>query len=194
MLDNQKTVKRPFSLTGVGLHTGKEVTLTFRPAPINFGKKFIRVDLEGKPEINAVVENVTDTTRGTSIAENGATVQTVEHVLAAVAGLGIDNIIIEVDQAEIPIMDGSSRFFIEALDQCGIQEQPALREYLELHTPVFYEEPENKIEMVAMPCPRFKVTTMMNFETKVLLYLSSGDSFLFLTIPRLGMFGSAIWP
>jgi UDP-3-O-[3-hydroxymyristoyl] N-acetylglucosamine deacetylase/3-hydroxyacyl-[acyl-carrier-protein] dehydratase len=168
MLDNQKTVKRPGTLTGVGLHTGKEVTLTFRPAPINFGKKFIRVDLEGRPEINALVENVVDTARGTSLEENGARVQTVEHVLAAVAGLGIDNLIIEVDQAENPIMDGSSRYFIEALEQCGIQEQPALREYLELHTPVFYEEPENKIEMVAMPYPRFKVTTMINFETKVL--------------------------
>jgi UDP-3-O-[3-hydroxymyristoyl] N-acetylglucosamine deacetylase/3-hydroxyacyl-[acyl-carrier-protein] dehydratase len=168
MSENQKTVKRSVSLTGVGLHTGKEVTLTFKPAPINSGKKFIRVDLEGRPEINALVENVVDTARGTSIAENGAKVQTVEHVMAAVAGSGIDNIIIEVDQAETPIMDGSSRFFMEALDQCGIQEQPALREYLELKTPVFYEEPENKIEMVAMPYPRFKVTTMINFETKVL--------------------------
>ena len=168
MLDNQKTVKRPRTLTGVGLHTGKEVTLTFRPAPINFGKKFIRVDLEGRPEINALVENVVDTARGTSLAENGAKVQTVEHVLAAVAGLGIDNLIIEVDQVENPIMDGSSRFFIEALEQCGIQEQPALREYLELRTPVFYEEPANKIEMVALPYPRFKVTTMINFETEVL--------------------------
>lgn len=168
MLENQKTIKRPCSLTGVGLHTGKEVTLTFRPAPINFGKKFIRVDLEGRPEINALVENVVDTARGTSIAENGAKVQTVEHVLAAVAGLGIDNILIEVDQAETPIMDGSSRYFIEALEECGVQEQPALKEYLELHTPVFYEEPDQKIEMVAMPYPRFKVTTMINFETKVL--------------------------
>lgn len=168
MLENQKTVKRPGTISGVGLHTGNEVTMTFRPAPINFGKKFIRVDLEGRPEINALVENVVDTARGTSLAENGAKVQTVEHVLAAVAGLGIDNLIIEIDQVENPIMDGSSRFFIEALELCGIQEQPALREYLELRTPVFYEEPENKIEMVAMPYPRFKVTTMINFETKVL--------------------------
>jgi UDP-3-O-[3-hydroxymyristoyl] N-acetylglucosamine deacetylase / 3-hydroxyacyl-[acyl-carrier-protein] dehydratase len=168
MLENQKTVKRPGSISGVGLHTGNEVTLTFKPAPINFGRKFIRVDLEGQPEINALVENVVDTARGTSLAENGAKVQTVEHVLAAIAGLGIDNLIIEIDQAESPIMDGSSRYFIEALKKCGIQDQLALREYLELRTPVFYEEPENKIEMVAMPYPRFKVTTMINFETKVL--------------------------
>jgi len=168
MTENQKTIKRPVSLAGVGLPTGQEVNLTFRPAPINYGRRFVRVDLDGRPEIEAVVENVVDTARGTSIASNGAKVQTVEHVLAAVAGSGIDNIIIEVDQAETPIMDGSSRFFVEALDQCGIQEQPALKEYLELRTPVFYEEPENKIEMVAMPYPRFKVTTMINFETKVL--------------------------
>jgi UDP-3-O-[3-hydroxymyristoyl] N-acetylglucosamine deacetylase / 3-hydroxyacyl-[acyl-carrier-protein] dehydratase len=168
MLDNQKTIKRPFSLTGVGLHTGQEVTITFRPAPINYGKRFIRVDLEGNPEINAIVENVFDTERSTSLSENGAKVRTVEHLLAAVAGLGIDNLIIEVDQSEMPIMDGSSRYFLEALDHCGIQEQPALREYLELRTPVFYEEPEHKIEMVAMPYPKFKVTTMIDFETKVL--------------------------
>ncbi len=168
MLDYQKTVKKPFSLRGVGLHTGNEVTMTFVPAPINHGIRFIRVDLEGRPEINAEVDNVFDTARGTSLTENGATVQTVEHVLAAVAGLEIDNLIIEVDQAEIPIMDGSSRFFVETLDNCGIQEQIALKEYFELRTPVFYEEPENKIEMVAMPYSRFKVTTMINFETKVL--------------------------
>lgn len=168
MPENQKTIKRPVSLTGVGLHTGNEVTLTFLPAPVNTGKKFVRVDLEGRPEINALVENVVDTDRGTSIEENGARVQTVEHVLAAVAGLEIDNLIIELDQTETPIMDGSSRFFIEALEKCGIQEQPALREYLELKTPVFYEEPEHKIEMVAMPYSRFKVTTMIDFETKVL--------------------------
>lgn len=168
MLENQTTIKRPASLTGVGLHTGNEVTLTFLPAPVNSGKKFIRVDMDGRPEINALVENVTDTDRGTSIAENGAVVRTVEHVLAAVAGLEIDNLVIEVDQAEMPIMDGSSRFFIETLEQCGIQEQFAFREYLELHSPVFFEEPEHKIEMVAMPYPRFKVTTMIDFETKVL--------------------------
>lgn len=168
MSDNQKTIKNPVSLSGVGLHTGKEVTLTFRPAPVNHGIKFFRVDMEGHPVIEALVENVVDTARGTSLAQNGARVQTVEHVLAAVAGQQIDNLIIEVNQAETPIMDGSSKFFIEALERCGIQEQPALREYLELHTPVFYEEPEYKIEMVAMPYPRFKVTTMINFETKVL--------------------------
>lgn len=168
MLENQKTIRKPVSVSGVGLHTGKEVTLTFRPAPIHHGRKFRRIDLEGSPEIDALVENVVDTARGTSLAQNGGKVQTVEHVLAAAAGLGIDNLLIDLDQAETPIMDGSSRYFVEALTSAGLQEQPALREYLELRTPVFYEDPENKIEMVAMPYPRFKVTTMINFETRVL--------------------------
>jgi UDP-3-O-[3-hydroxymyristoyl] N-acetylglucosamine deacetylase/3-hydroxyacyl-[acyl-carrier-protein] dehydratase len=168
MPENQKTIKKSVSISGVGLHTGLEVTLTFHPAPINFGRKFRRIDLEGQPEIDAVVENVTETARGTTLERNGGKVQTVEHVLAAAAGLGIDNLLIDVDQAETPIMDGSSRFFVEALRKAGIQEQPALREYLELKSPVFFEDPEQKIEMVAMPYPRFKVTTMINFESRVL--------------------------
>ncbi len=166
--DNQKTIKKPVSLSGVGLHTGHPVTITFQPAPVNTGKKFIRTDLEGAPEIEALVENVTETARGTTIAKGEAKVQTVEHVLAAVAGMGIDNLHILIDGAETPIMDGSSRYFVESLTEAGIQEQMALREYLELKTPVFFEDPENKIEMVAMPYPRFKVTSMINFETKVL--------------------------
>ncbi len=164
----QKTIKSPNSLSGVGLHTGAEVTLTFKPAPVSTGIKFVRVDLEGEPVVHALVENVVDTARGTSIAENGAKVQTVEHVLAAVAGMGIDNLVIEVNQAETPIMDGSSRYFAEVLEQCGLEEQDQPREYLELHTPVVYEEPDQKIEMVALPYPKFKVTTMINFETDVL--------------------------
>lgn len=168
MPDNQHTIKKSVSLKGVGLHTGNEVHLTFRPAPINFGRRFIRVDLEGKPEIEAIVENVYVTDRGTSLQKNGVDVRTVEHLLAAAAGLEIDNLIIEVDSPEMPIMDGSSRFFMEAMLEGGITEQPAIREYLELRSPVFFEDPDNKVEMVAMPYPRFKVTTMINFESKVL--------------------------
>ena len=167
-MDNQRTIIKPVSLSGVGLHTGQPVTITFKPAPVNTGRIFIRTDLEGNPEVEALVEFVTDTARGTTISKGEARVQTVEHVLAAIAGLGIDNLFIEVDQAETPIMDGSSRYFVEALREAGIQEQHAYREYLELQTPVFYEDPEHKVEMVAMPYPRFKVTTMIDFETKVL--------------------------
>lgn len=167
-MDNQRTICKPVSLTGVGLHTGQPVTITFKPAPVNTGRVFIRTDLEGMPEVEALVDYVTDTARGTTICKDEARVQTVEHVMAAVAGLGIDNLFIEVDQAETPIMDGSSRYFVEALMEAGILEQHAYREYLELQTPVFYEDQDNKVEMVAMPYPRFKVTTMIDFETKVL--------------------------
>ncbi len=167
-MEKQRTIRKEVSLSGVGLHTGEPVTLTFKPAAVNTGRVFCRVDLEGAPKVEALVEHVTDTARGTTIQNASAKVQTVEHVMAAVTGLGIDNLIIEIDQAETPIMDGSSRYFIEALSEAGIQEQMALREYLELKTPVFYEDPENKIEMVAMPYPRFKVTSMINFETRVL--------------------------
>ncbi len=168
MQDNQRTIKKAVSLSGVGLHTGQAVTITFKPAPINSGRKFVRTDLADAPEIEALVDNVVDTARGTTIANGSARVQTVEHVMAAVAGLGIDNLLIEIDHSETPIMDGSSRFFVEALMEAGIQEQTAYRDYLELRTPVFYEDPDHKIEMVAMPYPRFKVTSMINFETKVL--------------------------
>lgn len=168
MQDYQQTIKKAVSLKGVGLHTGQEVNLTFHPAPVNSGRRFRRIDLEGSPEVEALVDYVVDTARGTTIERNGARVQTIEHVMAAVAGLGIDNVLIDVDNVETPIMDGSSRYFVDALEAAGIQVQHALREYLVLHSPVFYEEPEHKIEMVAMPYPRFKVTSMINFETKVL--------------------------
>jgi len=167
-MENQCTISRPVTLSGVGLHTGHPVSITFKPAPVNTGRIFSRTDLEGSPTIEALIDNVTDTARGTTIAKGEVKVQTVEHVMAAVSGLGIDNVLLEVDQGETPIMDGSSRFFVEALKDAGIQEQNAYREYFELQTPVFYEDPANKIEMVAMPYPRFKVTTMINFETKVL--------------------------
>ena len=167
-MENQRTISKTVSLSGVGLHTGQPVTITFKPAPVNTGRVFVRTDLEGAPHVEALVDYVTDTARGTTIAKGEAKVQTVEHVMAAVAGLGIDNLVIEVNQPETPIMDGSARYFVESLMEAGIQEQHAAREYLELHTPVFFEDPEHKIEMVAMPYPRFKVTTMINFETKVL--------------------------
>jgi UDP-3-O-[3-hydroxymyristoyl] N-acetylglucosamine deacetylase/3-hydroxyacyl-[acyl-carrier-protein] dehydratase len=167
-LEYQRTIRKEVSLSGVGLHTGEPVTLTFKPAPVNTGRVFSRVDLEGAPQIEALVDYVTETARGTTIEKGAARVQTVEHVMAAVAGLEIDNLLIEVNHAETPIMDGSSRFFIEALKEAGIQEQSAEREYLELQAPVFFEDTEHKIEMVALPYPRFKVTSMINFETKVL--------------------------
>ena len=125
MSTKQKTIQKEISLSGVGLHTGKEVKLTFKPAPENHGFAFIRTDLEGRPIIEAKAEYVTDTQRGTNLEKNGVKINTSEHVLAAVVGLGIDNIAIELDAPEPPIMDGSSKYFIEALENAGVEDQDA---------------------------------------------------------------------
>ena len=124
----QKTIAKDVSLKGVGLHTGKEVTLTFKPAPDNNGFSFKRVDLEGSPIIEADANYVTNTQRGTCLEKNGVTIQTSEHVLAALVGMDVDNVIIELDASEPPIMDGSSKFFVEALEKAGIIEQDKFRE------------------------------------------------------------------
>ena len=112
MQQNQKTIKNEVTLKGIGLHTGKEVTLTFKPAEENQGYRFVRVDLEGKPSIEPLAEYVVDTQRGTNLEKNGVSIQTSEHVLAAAVGLGITNLTMELNASEPPIMDGSSKFFI----------------------------------------------------------------------------------
>ncbi len=119
----QRTVKNEISISGVGLHTGKSATLTFKPAPENHGYKFKRIDLQDSPIIEADVDNVTDTSRGTTISQNGASVSTIEHVLAALVGMEIDNVLIEIDGPEIPILDGSSIEYIQAITKAGIQTQ-----------------------------------------------------------------------
>src|SRR5690606_19156626 len=123
----QRTIKREVSLEGVGLHTGNHVTLTFKPAPIDNGYTFVRTDIEGHPVIEADATYVVNTQRGTNLEKNGVSVQTSEHVLAACVGLEIDNVIIEINSSEPPIMDGSSKFFVEALEEAGIQGQEAQR-------------------------------------------------------------------
>lgn len=168
MTDNQKTIKKSISVTGTGLHTGNEVTLTYNPAPAGHGLKFRRVDMEGQPIIEADVDYVVDTSRGTTLQKNGAYINTCEHALAAVAGLGIDNLMIDLTQSEPPIMDGSSKYFIEALLQAGIEEQDAAREYIEIDSNIVFRDEENKVEMIAIPCDTFKVSVMINFETRVL--------------------------
>ncbi|HNW54021.1 MAG TPA: UDP-3-O-acyl-N-acetylglucosamine deacetylase, partial [Bacteroidales bacterium] len=131
MFDKQRTIKEPVTIQGSGLHTGKQVTLTFKPAPADHGIKFCRTDLDDKPIIDAIADFVVDTSRGTTLEYQGVRLVTVEHVMASVAGLGIDNILVEVDNEEMPIMDGSARFFVAALDAAGIVELDAAREYFE---------------------------------------------------------------
>ncbi len=165
----QTTIKAPITIEGVGLHTGKKVKLTFKPAPENHGYKFQRIDLPGAPIIDADVDNVTDTSRGTTITQNGASVSTIEHTLAALAGLEIDNVLIELDAPETPIMDGSSIQFIEALEKAGIEQQEADREYFVIPNNIHYSESDRQVEMIAMPyLDDYRLTVMVDYNSPVL--------------------------
>ncbi len=164
----QRTLKTAVTISGVGLHTGKQTNLTFRPAPDNHGYKFQRVDLPGNPIINADVDNVVDTSRGTTLEQNGARIHTTEHVLAALVGLEIDNVLMEMDGPEMPIMDGSSMPFVKVLKEVGTVDQDAERIYFELTETLTYEDPIKKVEMLAVPQNTNRVTVMVDYNSEVL--------------------------
>lgn len=164
----QRTIKKEVSLTGVGLHTGKEVTLTFKPAPEDYGFKFIRIDLEGQPVIEAHANLVVDTQRGTNLEKSGVRIQTSEHVLAALVGLDIDNCILELNASEPPIMDGSSKHFVRALEEAGIVEQEAQRTEYVVDELISFKDEETGSEIMLVPALEYQVTTMVDFGTKVL--------------------------
>ena len=164
----QKTIKNEISLEGVGLHTGESVTITFKSAAPNTGFTFKRVDLEGMPEMAADANFVTNTQRGTCLEKNGVTIQTCEHVLAACVGLDLDNVLIELNSAEPPIMDGSSKYFVEALEKAESKEQEAFREEYEITSVISYVDDETGSEILIMPSKEYQITTMVDFETKVL--------------------------
>lgn len=168
MSKKQKTIQNEISLSGVGLHTGNNVTLTFKPAPENHGFAFVRVDLEGRPTIEAKAEYVVNTQRGTNLEKNGVSIQTSEHVLAAAVGLDIDNLIIEMDASEPPIMDGSSKFFVEALEKAGIQDLDAEIDEYVVKNIISYKDEETGSEIILMPADEYQVTTMVDFGTKIL--------------------------
>ena len=168
MSDKQRTIKHAVSISGVGLHTGEKVTLTFNPAPENHWYKFQRVDLDNKPTIDADADLVVDTSRGTTLEQNGARVHTTEHVLAALVGLKIDNCLIQVTGPEMPIMDGSSIKFMELLEQAGIVDQTAERDYFVLTQNLSYEDSHKKVEMLAVPQDDFRVTVMVDYGSEVL--------------------------
>ncbi|TVZ51064.1 bifunctional UDP-3-O-[3-hydroxymyristoyl] N-acetylglucosamine deacetylase/3-hydroxyacyl-ACP dehydratase [Dokdonia sp. Hel_I_53] len=167
-LAKQKTIAKDVSLKGVGLHTGAEVTMTFKPAPENHGYQFKRVDLEGMPVIAADASLVTNTQRGTNLEKGDVSIQTTEHVLAACVGLEVDNLIIELNASEPPIMDGSSKFFVEALENAGIIEQEAERDEYVVKEIITYRDEETGSEIILMPADEYQVTTMVDFGTKVL--------------------------
>lgn len=164
----QRTIAKDVSLKGVGLHTGKEVTMTFKPAPENFGYAFKRIDLEGQPIIEADANYVVNTQRGTNLEKKGVKIQTSEHVLAALVGLEIDNVIIELDASEPPIMDGSSKYFVEALESAGFVSQNADRDEFVITDVISYIDEETGSEITVIPAEEYQVTTMVDFGTKVL--------------------------
>lgn len=181
MSAQQRTIKEAIELSGVGLHTGVNVHMRFVPAPENSGYAFVRTDLEGQPRVEALATNVTATERGTSISKGSASVHTVEHVLAALVGMQIDNCTIEIDAPEPPIMDGSARAFVECLQKAGFKEQLAARDYLIIKEVIHYADPEKDVEIIAMPHEGFSVSVMVDYGTDVLgsqnATLSSIDQF-----------------
>ncbi|WP_066632382.1 bifunctional UDP-3-O-[3-hydroxymyristoyl] N-acetylglucosamine deacetylase/3-hydroxyacyl-ACP dehydratase [Labilibacter marinus] len=169
MIENQNTLAKQATLKGTGLHTGAMVTLVLNPAPENHGFKFKRTDLEDQPIIDAYAENVTYTQRGTVLQKKEASVSTIEHCLAALRGLGVDNCLIEVDGPEVPILDGSSKYFVEAIQEAGIEAQEAERKYFVVKEKMVFEDKEKGIKLVAMPDDSFSVDTMISFDSSVFL-------------------------
>lgn len=164
----QQTIANSTELKGVGLHTGEEVTIKFLPAGPNTGIKFQRVDIEGEPSIPADADLVVSVDRGTTLQKGEVTVATVEHLLAAVSGLEIDNLLIQLNGAEIPIMDGSSTPFISALEKAGLQEQSEERDVFELRETISWKDEETGVEMLAMPSDRYKLTALIDYQSPVL--------------------------
>lgn len=168
MLELQRTITKPVSISGIGLHTGTSCTMTFKPAPINYGIKFVRIDLGGKPEIPANVDFVVDISRGTTIALGEARVHTVEHVLASIVGLQIDNIVIELDGIEPPIGDGSSMPYVEKLLEAGFETQDAPKDYLVIDQTVMYHNEDEKVDIVALPLETYRISLMVDYENPAL--------------------------
>jgi len=159
----QRTIQMSQSSSGVGLHTGVQSTIAFHPAPENFGIRFIRSDIPGCPEIKADIDHVVDISRGTTIEENDVRIHTVEHALAAVSGLRIDNILIELTGKEPPVMDGSAKDFVESLLKAGIKTQKKMRKVLEITRAVNYTNPYREIDIHVIPANRFRVTFMVEY-------------------------------
>lgn len=174
MLELQRTIEKSVSVSGIGLHTGTMCKLTFKPAPENAGIKFVRTDLGGNPEIPATVDYVVDVSRGTTLGIGDIKVHTVEHVLAAVAGLQIDNITIEVEGIEPPVGDGSSIMFVDKLLEAGLVSQDAPKDYLVIEDTVMYHEEDKGVDIVALPLDSFRVTCMVDYHNPALGSQHSG--------------------
>ena len=168
MSEKQRTLKSEISISGIGLHTGEKVNVTICPAPVNHGYKFQRIDLPEQTIINADADLVVATDRGTTLEYKGARVYTTEHILAAIYGCQIDNVLIKIDAPEIPIMDGSSKLFVDAILATGFEEQDAEREYFELTENIPWEDAEKGIEFLAIPDTNYRLTVMVDYKSPVL--------------------------
>lgn len=167
MADRQRTIAKDFSITGKGLHTGLDVTMTCKPAKENQGILIKRIDLEGEPTIQAIADHVVDTARGTTLEANGAKISTIEHVLAALVGLGIDNLTIEVNAPEAPIMDGSAQGIVEAIELAGIVSQQEDREVFEIKEKIRYKDEESGIELIAYPDDKYNISVLVDYESEL---------------------------
>jgi len=164
----QHTISKSVSIAGVGLHTGDNVCITLKPATSDFGIQFQRIDLPNNPIIKADCDSVVDTSRSTTIGHNGVRISTIEHLLAALIGMGIDNILIEIDGAEVPIMDGSSQPFVNIIEQAGIEEQDAQKHWYSIEEAITYYDEDKKAEMIAVPAKDYQLTTLIDFDSTVL--------------------------
>ena len=168
MSNKQTTIKKQTTLEGVGIHTGNEVKLTFKPAPADFGYVFKRIDMINQPEIEALSKYVVDTQRGTTLEKDGVKLKTIEHVLAALVGLEIDNVIIEINSEEPPILDGSSKYFVEALESAGIKFLNKIRSEYIVKEVISYVDKKTGSEITVIPSDNYQITTMVDYDTKIL--------------------------
>jgi len=166
--DKQHTIEKNISISGTGLHTGVLVEMTLNPANPGFGYQFQRTDLPNQPIIKADCDLVTDTSRGTTLQVGDAKISTVEHILAALVGLGVDNCLIQVNGPEIPIIDGSSAPFIEIIEKAGVIEQDAAKAWYSIDENIFHYDDAKRVEMVALPSLDYQITTLIDFNSPVL--------------------------
>lgn len=164
----QKTLKDSFSLRGKGLHTGLDLTVTFNPAPENHGYKIQRIDLEGQPVIDAIAENVVETTRGTVLAKGGVKVSTVEHGMAALYAAGIDNCLIQVNGPEFPILDGSAIAYVQGIEEVGIEEQTAVKDFYIIKHKIEFKDEETGSSIVVLPDDKFSVNVLISYDSKII--------------------------
>lgn len=187
MSEKQKTIAKEINISGKGLHTALPSNITIKPAPANHGIRFMRIDLEENPLVHAIVDNVIDTSRGTTIDENGVRIGTIEHLMAALYGNGIDNALIEIDAPEMPIIDGSSKYYEEKIKAVGVVELNADKKYFELKERVEFIDVEKGIEIIAFPDDHLSITVQIDYNSKVL-----GNQYA--SLNSLGDFGKEIAP